>query len=194
MDFCNRCRMLQPSRARGAMISQPVIGSKSCGFFFLTYPEQPLVSPIKQRGERGALKESGTGPFPLFLQQRVLPVSPSTAQSRLAAQIASSGEEWLRAVPRSCPAWLPGDPGPAPSPVPGPGTSSPAARRCQTAGSCGDTATTASCRGLQHGGGRGRPWGAGLSQALIPAVGFLSSFLLSPVLSAGSGGAESGER
>lgn len=178
MDFCNRCRMLQPSRARGAMISQPVIGSKSCGFFFLTYPEQPLVSPIKQRGERGALKESGTGPFPLFLQQRVLPVSPSTARSRLAAQTASSGEEWLRAVPRS---WLPGDPGPAPSPVPGPGTSSPRSSALPNRVLPGPAA-----RWWQ-----GEAVGSG---ALIPAVGFLSSFLLSPVLSAGSGGAESGER
>lgn len=191
MDFCNRCRMLRPSRARGAMISQPVIGSKSCGFFFLTYPEQPLVSPIKQRGERGALKESGTGPFPLFLQQRVLPVSPSTARSRLAAQTASSGEEWLRAVPRSCPAWLPGDPGPAPSPVPGPGTSSPRSSVLPNRGQL---------RGHRHHrvlpGPAARWWqGEAVgSGALIPAVGFLSSFLLSPVLSAGSGGAESGER
>lgn len=65
------------------------------------------------------------GLFPLFPQQRVLPGSPSTTRSRLAAQTGSSGEEWLQAVPRSCPAWLPRDPGPAPSPVPGPGTSSP---------------------------------------------------------------------
>lgn len=136
------------------------------------------------------LKESGTGLFPLFPQQRVLPVSPSTTWSRLAAQTGSSGEERLRAVPAPVPPGSPEIPVLPPAPCQSPAPPHPAARHCQTTGSCGDTATTTSCRGLQHGGGRGRPWGAGLSQALIPAVGFLSSFLLSPVLSAGSGGAE----
>lgn len=190
MDFWHRCRMPCVLWMAGAMISQPVTGSKSCFFFFLTYPEQPLVSPIKQRGERGVLKESGTGLFPLFPQQRVLPVSPSTTWSRLAAQTGSSGEEWLQAVPAPVPPGFPGIPVLPSALCQGPAPPRPAARRCQTAGSCGDTATAASCRDLQHGGGRERPWGAGLSQALIPAVGFLSSFLLSPVLSAGSGGAE----
>lgn len=190
MDFWHRCRMPRVLRVAGAMIAQPVTGSKSCFFFFLTYPEQPLVSPIKQRGKRGVLKESGTGLFPLFPQQHVLPVSPAPHGADSLPKLVPQGRSGCELSLVPVPPGSPGIPVLPPAPCQGPAPPRPAARRCQTAGSCGDTATTTSCRGLQHGGGRERPWGAGLSQALIPAVGFLSSFLLSPVLSAGSGEAE----